>query len=200
MSKEKEWVEILRADIEKVMKQQNVSVWTGVRLTYQINVASYAGKDAGKDSGKAQDPSTEPRRGYQTDMLLAEQINNNSGDWVPRVVVEFKLASSAKTGINTHDVLAYSAKAATHKSLHPYLRYGIIVGRYPGEIPKRLIWHGHQFDFMMTLAAGDKLTTGERDTLCELLKDEVRASREMSRLLSCSKHNIRLVHRKLVSK
>jgi hypothetical protein len=87
MSTEKEWVEILRADIEKVMKQQNVSVWTGVRLPYQINVASYAGKDA----GKAQDSSMKPRRGYQTDMLLAEQSNNNSGDWVPRVVVEFKL-------------------------------------------------------------------------------------------------------------
>jgi len=194
MSTEKEWVEGLRGDIEKMMDGQNISVRIGVKLPYRIHIASYSDKA----------PNEEPHQDYQTDLLLAEPINNNSGNWVPRVVVEFKLGHEKKgsgTGINTHDVLAYSAKAASHKSLHPYLRYGIIVGGYPREIPKRLIWHGHQFDFMVTLASQDKLTARERDTLCELLQDEVRASRDMSTLLlSKPKHNIRLVHRKLVSK
>jgi hypothetical protein len=186
MTTERVWVDNLRADIEEVMKSQNVTVRTAVRLPYQIYVASYAG-------GSAQHPSMEPPHGYQTDLLIAEPTNS-SESWVPRVVVEFKLGR-----VTTHDALTYSAKAATHKNLHPYLRYGIIVGGHPGAVPRRLIRHGHQFDFMMTLASADKLTTSERDYLCELLQDELRASREMSLLLSGSKLSIKLVHRKLVS-
>ena len=187
MTTEKEWVEILRGDIEKVMTQQNLSVRTGVRLPYQIYVANYAGESA-------QRPNMEQPHGYQTDLLIAERINSSDG-WVPRVVVEFKLGH-----VSTHDALTYSAKAATHKDLHPYLRYGIIVGGLPGAVPRRLIRHGHQFDFMMTLASGDKLTASEHAYVCELLQDEVRASREMSLLLSGSKSHTRLVHRKLLSK
>jgi Predicted nucleotide-binding protein containing TIR-like domain len=186
MSTEREWVDILRTDVEKMMKGQNVDVRTGVNLPYQILVASYAG-----ESAKTKHPSMNTH-GYQTDLLISEPINNSEG-WVPRVVVEFKLRQ-----VTTHDALTYSAKAATHKNLHPYLRYGIIIGGHPSAVPRRLVRHGHQFDFMMTLAS-EELTPGERKRVCALLLDELRASREMSLLLSGSKSSTKLVHRKWVS-
>jgi hypothetical protein len=105
-------------------------------------------------------------------------------------VVEFKLGS-----VTTHDALTYSAKAATHKNVHPYLRYGIVIGGFKGPVPRRLIRHGHHFDFMMTVAS-EKLTTQDRDRLVQLLKEEVQASRTMSKLL-LEKSNIWLLHRKL---
>jgi hypothetical protein len=52
--------------------------------------------------------------GYQTDLLISERLDDGE-DWTPRVVVEFKLGS-----VTTHDALTYSAKAATHKNVHPY--------------------------------------------------------------------------------
>jgi hypothetical protein len=186
MSGEREWVEKLRIDIEDVLKSQNITVKTAVRLPYQIHVSSFGGDSA-------QHPKMQPSNDYQTDLLIAEPLGS-SGDWVPRVVVEFKLGS-----VTTHDALTYSAKAATHRNVHPYLRYGIIIGGHPGAVPRRLIRHGHQFDFMLTLASNDKLIADERDFLCKLLQDEVRASREMSELLSTAKSSIRLVHRKLIN-
>ena len=44
-------------------------------------------------------------------------------------------------GVTTHDALTYSTKAATHKHVHPYLRYGFLAGGIQ-TIPGRLIKHG----------------------------------------------------------
>jgi hypothetical protein len=74
-------------------------------------------------------------------LLIAEELEA-AAQWVPRVVVEFKLGS-----VTTHDALTYLAKAATHKNVHPYLRYGIIIGGLDGPVPKRLVRHGHSFVF-----------------------------------------------------
>jgi len=41
---------------------------------------------------------------------------------VPLVVIELKA-----TSFSSHDVVLYSAKAAKHKSIYPYLRYGFVV-------------------------------------------------------------------------
>lgn len=106
------------------------------------------------------------------------------------MVVEFKLGS-----ITTHDALTYSAKAATHKNVHPYLRYGIAIGGMDGPVPKRLVRHGHNFDFMMTIG-GEKLTNTGRSQLVELIVEEVRASQTIERLLT-EKADIKLLHRKL---
>jgi hypothetical protein len=179
MSGERAWVETVKADIEAALPR--LIVVTGHRLPYAFHVDSYRGKfgDQGAPESKA--------HGYQTDLLIAEQLD---AGWVPRVVVEFKLGS-----VTTHDALTYSAKAATHKNVHPNLRYGIVIGRFGGPVPRRLIRHGHHFDFMMTVAA-EKLTTQDRNRLAQLLTDEVQASQTMSTLLA-EKSKIRLLHRKL---
>jgi hypothetical protein len=185
MSAERAWVETVKADIEAILARRGIVVETGRRLPYAVHVSSYRSK-AGEPA--MADPVT-VSHGYQTDLLIAERLAA-PGDWVPRVVVEFKLGS-----VTTHDALTYSAKAATHKNVHPYLRYGIVIGKYEGAVPRRLIRHGHQFDFMLTLAS-EKLTDADRKRLFRLLREEVRASRTISTLLS-GRSDITLLHRKL---
>lgn len=64
-----------------------------------------------------------------------------------------------------------------------------------GPVPKRLVRHGHNFDFMMTIG-GEKLTNTGRSQLVELIVEEVRASQTIERLLT-EKADIKLLHRKL---
>ena len=83
-------------------------------------------------------------------------------DWVPRVVVEFKL------GFTTHDALTYSAKAATHKNIHPYLRYGVVIARGKAReaISSKMMRHGHNFDFMLILESAEFWVTSWRPVTC----------------------------------
>ncbi len=185
MRGERAWVEAVKADIEAELVRRKVIVETGRRLPYAVHVSSYRNK-AGKPA-KAEPVTTSHR--YQTDLLIVERLTA-SDVWVPRVVVEFKLGS-----VSTHDALTYSAKAATHKNVHPYLRYGIVIGKYSGAVPLRLIRHGHQFDFMLTLAS-EKLTDADHNRLVRLLSDEIIASRTISTLLA-GRSDITLLHRKL---
>jgi len=110
------------------------------------------------------------------------------------VVVEFKMG-----GVNTHDPLTYSAKAATHKHVHPYLRYGFLAGGIRG-IPGRLIKHGAYFDFMASWVSL-KPTPDEWSGLIEVLKEEVVASRTIQEILtttrSASKKRYDILHRPL---
>ena len=66
----------------------------------------------------SQEQVRKPKRGtsaFQTDLCIFEDKTPEVS--IPRVVIEFK------TGITTHDVLTYSAKAVRHKKIYPYLRY-----------------------------------------------------------------------------
>lgn len=180
MAGEREWVEAIQTVVQASLPDLIVKV--GHRLPYVMHVVGYRHK-----SNEA--ILDEPSR-YQTDLLIAEQ-RGNSTDWVPRVVIEFKLGT-----VTTHDALTYSTKAATHKNVHPYLRYGIVIGKYPNPVPKRLIRHGHQFDFTLTLPS-EVLSDADRKRLGDLLRDEVQASQQIEKLVS-EKSDVRLVHRKLV--
>jgi len=64
---------------------------------------------------------------YETDLLVYQKINNEK--WKPRIIIEGKINS-----VTTHDAITYSQKASTHKNVHPYVRYGILIGnrkQYP---------------------------------------------------------------------
>jgi hypothetical protein len=102
-------------------------------------------------------------------------------------------------GVNTHDPLTYSAKASTHKHVHPYLRYGFLVGGMRG-IPGRLIKHGAYFDFMASWVSLDP-TPEEWSRFIEVLKEEVIASRTIQEILtttrSASKKRYNILHRPL---
>lgn len=113
---------------------------------------------------------------YQTDLLISDEYDD--GTWIPRVVIECKFG-----GVSTHDALTYSAKASTHKHVHPYLRYGILVGDNKVNLSSKLARHGAFFDFMMVWKSG-KPTQREWESFSEIVKDEVRASRELQEFLA----------------
>jgi hypothetical protein len=183
MAAERAWVETVKADIERAMAGKDIVVETGHRLPYAVFVTKYKGRPG--QSAVSQPIITS--HGYQTDLLIAERLD--AEHWIPRVVIEFKLGT-----INTHEALTYSAKAATHKNCHPYLRYGLVIGRYSDPVPQRLLRHGHHFDFMVTLAS-EKLTASDSKKLVQLFRKEVNASRTLESLLEDS--DIWLLHRRL---
>jgi len=88
-----------------------------------------------------------------------------------------------KAGITTHSLLTYAAKAERHKQVYPYLRYGIVVGRSPGGVERKWLFHGSQFDFMVALASFLP-TKREADHLAAILTEEVQMSRRLGEILA----------------
>ncbi len=94
---------------------------------------------------------TDPKRGgthlaFQTDLLVKKT------EAVPLVVVETKYAH-----FTTHDILTYSAKAARHKEIYPYLRYGLVIGGI-STIQKRFFTHNTDFDFGLAIDNTENLS------------------------------------------
>ncbi|HNP34000.1 MAG TPA: hypothetical protein PKN96_11970 [Flavobacterium sp.] len=166
---EKEWVKSIITDIEKMLRQtdDNVRVVDGHRLSYANEVLTY---------GKDNKPDEQKSVGYETDILIYEQLDDTT--WKPRVVIETKLGS-----VTTHDAITYSQKAQTHKYVHPYLRYGILIGdREHHPLPGRLFRHGQHFDFMLSWKSfrADKQ---EMKRIAEIVNDEIQASKTLDEIL-----------------
>ncbi|HXN85748.1 MAG TPA: hypothetical protein VN867_06730, partial [Candidatus Binataceae bacterium] len=71
---------------------------------------------------------------------------------VPLVVVELKCGSNS--GYTTHDVLTYSAKAARHKELYPYLRYGMAIGGVT-SVGRKFFFTNRALDFVVAVPDAD---------------------------------------------
>ena len=187
---EKVWVKELQPRLEAALQGLSFDgvrcgVETAHRLPYAFEILEY----------KKRLPVKTRAAGYQTDLLVWDE--HTDGLWVPRVVVECKLGD-----VTTHDAHTYSAKANTHKHVHPYLRYGILIGNYGEVVPSRLIRHGAYFDFM-TVWSGTAASRDEWQMLIDVLTDEVRASRKLHDLLgrrSTERKPFRLLHRPLIFK
>lgn len=175
MATEKEWVRSFSEELERRLqvvsgKQSTVRVHVARRLPYSLEIDSYV---------DAEPERNQPSR-YETDILICDEQEQNR--WIPRVVVECKQGA-----VTTHDALTYSAKAATHKSLHPYLRYGILIGNWGNyALPARLFRHGANFDFMTTWRAAEA-TDGEWEQLMDVLILEVKASRTLQEMLTSNR-------------
>ncbi|MGQ0614994.1 MAG: hypothetical protein ACT4PV_14770 [Planctomycetaceae bacterium] len=186
---ERRWVETmvpwLRRGLARMAPRGGeLVIETGKRLPYRYEVNEYAG-----DQPHAPVPAE-----YETDLLIYDREREDR--WTPRVVVECKLGK-----VSTHDALTYSAKAATHKQVHPCLRYGILIGDQAHRaIPGRLVRHGAHFDFMATWIARAPRTV-ERRALLRVLADEVRASRQLQEILGSSRQpdrtRYKVIHRPL---
>lgn len=184
---EKEWAASVLEAIAKYFSEYHpaLSIRQGSQLPYASEILLYDGKKAIEHN----EPS------YETDLLVVENIS--ARQWKPRVVIEVKFAS-----ITTHDAITYSEKAFTHKRVHPYLRYGILLGdrkHYP--LPGRLFRHGLYFDFMLSWA-GEIGTSQEFNDLTEIILAEVEASRSLEEILynsrSASRNKYSVLHRPLV--
>lgn len=183
---EKEWVALVIALLEPLLstKEPSLRLAQGARLAYTEEIVAYKGETAKKRYSTR----------YETDLLITEHFDDTT--WVPRVVIEAKINS-----VTTHDAITYSQKAAAHKGVHPYLRYGIILGNrkhYP--LPGRLYRHGAHFDFMQSWVSFEP-TAAELDQLLRLVIEEVDASRTLEEMIFNSRSRNRnaytMLHRPL---
>ncbi len=171
---ERSWVRGLVPMLQRQLRHRDPSldIIDGFKLAYAREVRWYGDDDVG-DSGMV----------YETDLLVIERRDDR---WTPRVVVEAKLRT-----VTTHDAITYSQKAATHKQVHPYLRYGIFLGnRRDFPLPGRLFRHGAHFDFMLSWV-GLVPTRAESSTFVDVLAEEVEASRTLEEVIFNSRSSSR---------
>ena len=184
--KEPEWVKTFSLTVDQKLKQidKDLSVLTGFKLPYANEVCAYS------NNGEPEPSSMK----YETDMLVVESFD---GKWIPRVIVEAKCHGV----ITTHDAITYSHKASTHRQVHPYIRYGILIGeREHHPLPGRLFRHGTQFDFMLSWV-GIEPTEQEMTDFVDLLVKEVEASKIMQEIIFNSRKKNRshytILHKEL---
>jgi hypothetical protein len=183
---EAEWVNLMarRVRATSMFRRDGLELKTGFRLAYGFEISAH------DHDGK---PNT-VRTSFETDFAIVER--EKDGTWRPRVIVEAKI-----TGVSTHDAITYSNKAAAHRSVYPYLRYGVMLGnRGNSPLPGRLYRHGSQFDFMISFRRF-RPSNVEMEYFLRLLRREVQASRTMEKLLFESRKQSRdrftILHRKL---
>ncbi len=188
--RETEWVDL----VAKAMRvnladpDQSLRIETQHKIPYGYEIRAYR-KEAETEVTQAEAIL------FATDFIVIE--DHPDGSWKPRVVVEAKVGDT----ITTHDAITYSHKAANHKSVFPYLRYGIMLGnRQHRPLPGRLYRHGTQFDFMISFKEYE-LSPKELEAFYRLLVDEVRASRTLENMIYQSRRWDRdhhtVLHRKL---
>ncbi len=168
---ERQWVDTLVEPLQTTLNRDRpspaIGVVAGRHLRYTSQIHAYQGDD----------PAESDAQRYETDLLFFDTLPDDR--WVPRVIVECKLKS-----INTHEALAYSSKASTHKQVHPYLRYGMLIGqRRHAGIPRRLIKHGTHFDFLVAWIGRPTAGPPFR-RFCQLIGEEIEASRTLQCLLT----------------
>ncbi len=173
---ERQWIHNLVPDLSEALRAKDtcLEVRDGYRLPYTTEVLRYS-DDL---------PDSHLVMRYETDLMVLERSEGNS-NWTPRVVVEAKLGS-----VTTHDAITYSQKATTQKSVHPYLRYGIFIGRQL-SLPRRLFRHGASFDFMICWEEL-KPSPEQFTRFVNLLIDEVRASRLLQEIMFKSQPKAKL--------
>ena len=185
---EAQWVESIASALQPVLPgaRKTLTVVTGKRIAYGHEILGYTGPDPNVSTNS-----------FQTDLAILEL--GTGDEWRPRVIVEAKIGS-----ITTHDAITYSHKAQLHRTVHPYLRYGVMLGqrgRFP--LPGRLFRHGQHFDFMFSFEKSKPLQA-ELAAFARLIKYEVEASRRFEKVLYDSRKRNRehftLLHRRLALK
>jgi hypothetical protein len=159
---EKEWMEDVKKRLEQEESFSNKKIFfsTGKRVPYSFEILNY----------KDDEPGDRKYIKYETDLLVYQKIDNEK--WKPRIIIEGKINS-----------ITYSHKASTHKNVHPYLRYGILLGNrkhYP--LPGRLFRHGAYFDFMLSWKAFIP-TEDEWKNFLDIIISEIEYSEQLEEIL-----------------
>jgi len=183
---ESDWVELMARRLRAATLSRNgrFIVETGLRLAYGHEISEY-------DNG---DQPVTRRTFFETDLAIVEHTRDGTS-W-PRVVVEGKIRT-----VSTHDAITYSAKAGAHRAVHPYLRYGMMLGKRGNfPLPGRLYSHGANFDFMISFR-GFRPNAVEFNRFIRLIRHEIQASRTLQSILFESRKRNRdrytVLHRKL---
>jgi hypothetical protein len=126
----KKFVDIIRPQIEPLGYQ--ITTQASLPYTNFCNKIDGNGKGIDYDRGK---------KSYAVDILIYRELKN--GDKIPLIVIEGKIK-----GYSTHDIITYSEKAKTHKTVFPHLQYGFIVLNADDDAFMPLRYYMHkQFDF-----------------------------------------------------
>lgn len=167
-----EWVESIASRLEvngelEKTGGQSLRIAAGVRLPYTHGVVLHREEDPSRDE-------------HETELLLYDQIDELW--WTPRVVLECKLSK-----VTPHDAFSYSATATTHKRAHPYLRYGILLGRrceQPGSVS--CIGYRNPFDFTACWEE-DMTSRAEWESFVAILAEEIQVSRNFQEVQSVNR-------------
>ena len=181
---EKEWTEKICDILNNYFKENKVSfhACTQKKLPYAKEIHSF---------DQNWTPTNSDEIKFETDLFIYEEIKDI---FIPRIVIESKFKN-----ISTHDAITYSAKATEHKSIMPFLRYGIMIGNIKDEaLPWRLFNHGENFDFMYCFK-GEEVLENEKKEFTELITSEIEESKKLEKLLGTkgSKAGIHLLEKKL---
>jgi hypothetical protein len=157
----------------KLVKMLQEELGSGYSVKEKVNLIYWVMIDRNLEY-RPKDPKN-PGRGirggryaFQTDIAVGEE---KSGGFLPLVVIEVKYK-----GFTTHDVLAYSEKALKHKTIYPYVRYGLVNG---GEdyIPLKFFVHNVGLDF--AVAVKDIDNKKERQSLVNIVKEQIEVARNL---------------------
>jgi hypothetical protein len=141
------------------------SVKIGENLIYKIEV-----DPSGKVSHGQDDIPKRGQYAFQTDVLISKKD-------VPLVVIELKAPS-----FSSHDVVLYSAKAAKHKSIYPYIRFGFVV--FGSEaLGRRFLIHNEAFDFALAVPDAEAI----KSDLHPLLRRQIRSAEKLVKLMAGGK-------------
>ena len=181
--KETEWAKMVAEKLDSELSSFHVEA--GKKLIYANEIVEYG-----------EDETSYNEMAYETDILIYEKTNDKK--WKPRVVIETKINS-----VTTHDSITYSQKSATHKYVHPYLRYGIFLGnRGNSPLPGRLFRHGAHFDFMLSWIGYDP-EEYEWKALTDIIYKEINASKQLEEMIFNSRSKERekyfVLHKPLVT-
>jgi len=154
---EQEWAGLITRKLKASFAGSSLLIEQGKMVPYTHEILYYSA------TGK---PYYRQRK-YETDILISDIAADNSTK--PRVIIEAKIKS-----VTTHDAITYSQKAFAHKHIHPYLRYGIILGKHQ-SLPGRLFRHGVHFDFMQSFVDFEP-TAAEWENFWRIIKDEIENS------------------------
>ena len=157
----------LAHEVASAVLEPPLSIERGQPLLYELKVSN-------KLEVMRPEQIKKPRRGssaFETDLCVFEQVEDEVK--LPRLVIEFK------TGITTHDILTYSAKAARHKRIYPYLRYGMLASSEK-SIPGRAFTHNESLDFFFAVSGMSESEFKEQ--FAELIRAEVAASKLLEKI------------------
>ncbi len=157
--KEKDFQPMLHSALEKRITDYKIT--PGKNLLYGLNLNS---------KGDLQPANyNDPKRGYwafQTDLLIHNEDT-------PLVVLELKC-----DGFSTNDVLAYSGRAVKHKSVFPFLRYGLVAGNQK-TIDRKFFVLNDGFDF----AFACNNIEADIDELVDIIYAQIKSSEMICKLL-----------------
>ena len=107
-----------------------------------------------------------PKRGqnaFQVDILIKKSD-------IPLVIIEVK-----SPRITSHEVITYNSKSLKHKSIYPYLRYGMLIYN-TSAIPDRVIKHGINLDFIIVL---ENPLSQSQEALKEVIKEQIKSAESL---------------------